>query len=210
MYAEIHQLEPLLEGRASIADGRARLVSAHAQVRNVDLSLVNRAGGNVLYYLGSVLVPPSFLATEGEAVTRELQVCATTELADQLARRTAELAHQLQYGEQVTDIVLAEGFRIRKTGRAVRFRADVLLRRRASERLAAFTVSMGEQTVRGEFSEGSVEAGPGDGRFAFVRYPLDVTLPLDEDGSCLNIEIVAGGRDRASRSFCVPLSWNQR
>jgi len=207
MFAALHELGPIQQGLATLASGQARLATAHAGVDHVDLDLTERAGGALLPYVGSIFVPAAFLAEDGEGVARELEAAVTAVLVDSLCEQVAESREEIGLGNLVTDIGLAPEYTLLKQGDRTLFAGTARLLARGSDRLAEYTVRYGGYTVHGVFGDGKVDEllGVTDGEI--LSYEFEAEFPADASGSFLAITCVAGGRDRARRSFCVPVAW---
>jgi len=199
MVAHLHVVDPMQDGLASLSDQRARIGYTHAQMRQIDLNLIDRAG-NPLPYLASIVVPAAFLVTTSGTTRATVEECIVDALARDINAQVAALGHLIAEGGLVVRIGL-EGYEVAHEADTVRFRASAVLRPGTATRLAHYTVRLGEQEIAGTFDE---PAERGAARGALV-YPIDVSFRAPVTGTHLELELVTGGRDRLRRTFCVPL-----
>jgi hypothetical protein len=126
LLATIHLVEPLVEGRATLSDGRAILLRAEAQFEEASLAYYQRARLNPLSYLASLVIPCGFLEIENERVIRRLEREVTQGLAEALDRQLEKAWPRILRAEPVSDFYLDPGVE------AVRDGDRVSLRRRRS------------------------------------------------------------------------------
>jgi hypothetical protein len=205
LFAQLHQLEPLLDGMASVEDRRACLAYAHAQLHEIDLNLVDRAG-SVMPFLASIVVPAALLVTDSADARSTLEAEIVDRLAVELGRQLAEMQHQIAEGGLVSDIGL-EDAELLRTADALVFRANAMLRVGASSRLQGYSVRLGDCIKTEVYDRDPSHSVPGSGQRPTLCYPLEVVFPAGTDGSCVEVELFTGGRDRMRRSFTVPLAW---
>jgi hypothetical protein len=205
LFAQLHQLEPMLDGMASVADRRACLAYAHAQLHEIDLNLVDRAG-SVMPYLASIAVPAALLVTDSADARATLEAEIVDRLASELGRQLAEMQHQIAEGGLVSDIGL-EGAELQRTADALVFRANAMLRVGVSSRLQGYSVRLGDYVKTEVYDVDPSHAVPGSGQRPTLCYPIEVVFPAGLHGSQVEVELVTGGRDRMHRSFTVPLDW---
>jgi hypothetical protein len=194
--ASLHDLQPILAGRASLEDGRAECLYIETQVSETTLDFLDRAGDFSLY-LRSMLIPVGLLAKQGPKVERALGEHKAEDLARALAEELLTGTDSLSGSSRVAAFFLAKDLAVQATRGETTLQGRVLVRRGSPSRLSWCRAISGDTVTTVQF--GSPRATPPGARYD----EFDLELQLAASGRSVRLEIASGGRDPQVRSYTI-------
>lgn len=203
--AALYELHALRSGRATLADGRSRVVQAEARFRSESLTFLERADGGVGQYLLSLVVPAGLLAREGRGVEESLSTSLAEQLSSGLTEELGRQRDEIADADRVAPFRLDPAVRIEASEGELAVRGDVLLRVGDVERMEECLVRHGGAQARVELGAGARDDALSSRREEIRRIPFAARLPRVEHERFVRIELVAGGRTPIVRSFTLPV-----
>ena len=194
--ASLQDVHPLVDGRATLADGRCEYLYVEGRLSDLTLDFLDRAPGAGSYLL-SLLVPSGLLAGRGSRVDESLAEHAADELAHAVADELLRSAGPLLAGARTCPFFLGDDVALRTDERGTIVSGRVLVRRDSPVRLAACRARVGSAATTYDFPR-QASSPPGE---RYDEYPFE--LRLDDHGPLVRLEIAAGGRDVLSRSYTL-------
>ena len=207
---DFHDVRALLEDRATLEDGRARLLHVDARFQEVSLDFLDRAGGNVGSYATSIVVPAGLLSHESRSAEAKLVSVASEDLARGFARAVREGAREILVADDLAGFHLDPRYELEIRGDRVFFRGEAVLRRGDLERMDSYSIRVGDREVTGEFADGVPDAENSTRRARYLRYPFEAVVPLESGADHATIELVAGGQGASVRTFTIAIGSHRR
>jgi hypothetical protein len=205
LFGRLHELNALAAEEAGLGDRSAELLRLTATFEGTDLDLVDRAGPSPTTYLLSLVVPPGFLAREGERVAGRVAAALVEDLASGVAGELRRGRASLVDADRIASFYLEPGTEVRREGGRLSVRGEVVVRRQAWERMEELVVAAGEARRVAAFGEERVDREESTRRMGVVRVPFETELELVGDPQTVRVELLGGGRQLALRSYTFPI-----
>ncbi len=211
LHANVHDLNPVYEGVASLEDGRAQLFETSLRFDGVTMDFLDRAGSNPGSFLVSLLLPAGLLATKGSNVDSQLTRDVMNELGAALVHEVRASASEVLVADDVVPFHLdpdwswiEEGDELLLVGAVSRM--DAADARLAEWRSVAGRESEEEVLGTGQFEHWSVDEDRATPRKSWSRHALRIPVDSRHRGARLRLELLAEGRMTRSRTytFVVP------
>jgi hypothetical protein len=199
--AWLYDLRPIAAPHARLSDGLSELAHVQARFRGTDLDFLDRAGGNVGSYAVSLVVPAGLLARKSENVEHCVSESAIEDLSQGLMRELQNESSRVLLGERVSSFHVTPESTLTADDGTLRFRGAVLLRTGEIQRMDTWRLEAGAESTEGEFGDAVVDAELTTARCRYMRYPLDIRLPISSGGREAKLTLVGGGRDLSVRTF---------
>lgn len=205
LHAALYELHALRSGRATLADGRSRVVQAEARFHSEALTFLERADGGFGQYLLSFVVPAGLLAQDGSGVEESLSASLTEQLSTGLTEELARQREEIADADRVAPFRLAPDVRVVAADGWLDVAGEVLLRLGDVERMEECVVRHGGAQSRVELGAGVRDEALSSRREELRRIPFEARLPYAEHERFVRIALVAGGRTPIVRSFTLPI-----
>jgi hypothetical protein len=201
----IHLLDPLVDQRTTLSDGRAQVLRSEVRFNETSLDFLDRTGFSPFPYVASLVIPCGLLVVNSDRVRLALEHAIAEQLSRLLEREIRESSPQIVRADYVSAFYLDPKIHVAEEGSSVQISGEVVLRQGALQRLDAYTIKVGHHSVSYDFGISRIDTGLSTERNVYLRYALVGRLPREDDAGFVEIEMRAGGRDRERRTFCVPL-----
>jgi len=202
--ATLHDLPPLLAGRATLDDGRARILDVETTFRETELDFLDRVDG-LLPMTASLLVPAGLLQRAGPRVSERLAEQLLEELCDQAAADIRRSRGTVAKAERTESFYLDPAIDVLRDDEGPALHASVLLNPNEADRIELAFATLDAVELSTSVGEAVPDAGAGNLRQQMLRLPVRVRLPPGAAG-ILRLELLSSGRNPDRRSFSIDLA----
>jgi hypothetical protein len=203
LVATLHQVLPIQEGAATLANRRAEVARFDVRVDGVRLDFLDRA--EPISYAESLVVPPGFLARDTARVRARFAELVGQGLASGLAHQVGEASQAILKTDDLADFYLMRNATAVAVGREIRVEGEVVIRGEIGD-MRELALICGSHRVTGTLEPARRDPLLSTDRETVMHARFSERVPQEEGVDRVRVELVQGGREQIARTFTIPVT----